>query len=359
MQSILLGDLRLKKQVFYATVALSGLVMAGCGCSKAGDNVAMVDDTPITTKAYHSYLEHMPTVKVVQNQDSAPQEGRVWASLGFQALQSLINQQLLLEVAKDEGVVPTAADIDKDLTFHHNQQANFVSNLQQQGLTLEDIRDQLRLELATQNILTKGITVTSLEAKKFIQDNPQQFSTPAQAQLLYIVVQDDKNKQAADKELASGQSFGQVAMHYSVAPDARQTQGRFRETVITKMAPALQDLVAHTPELKTTDWIKDQAMWVKFYVEKKQPAKPVPVDDTLIETVRRQMAIQKGTRTTNLNKLIFDKMRAAKIQVIPSYLAAPWTSFSKQVATAAAQSTNPPATGGSRAPRPAGAPPKR
>ena len=285
----------------------------------------------------------MPTVKVSQvDEHSTPPTGRVWWSVGFQALDGLINEQLLLEVAKDEGVLPTDQDIQKDLEFHQKQDPDYMKKREVGGSGTQEIKDQLKLELATFNIVTKGITVTSADAKKFIEEHPNTFTTPAQADLLYIVVNDDKSKQSADRDLASGQSFSQVAERYSIDPNVRSSHGKYQQTVIAQMSPALQDLVNSTPELKTTDWKKDKEQWVKFYVEKKLAAKKLPVDDTLTEAVRRDMAVRKGSQSMNLNKMVFDKMTQAKIQVMDSGLQGLWNEYLKQ-AKQSVSSNNPPA----------------
>lgn len=271
---------------------------------------------------FHAYLERKPIVQVVVQ--GQPVEAQVLGSIGFQGLRDLINRRLLLQIAKDEGVFPTPPDIEKELTFKTKRTPDFVRRLTQQGMTLEQIKSDLTLDLARERVLTKGITVTAAEADQFIKDNPKQFSVPAQARLQYIIVGDTKVRDMVDRELRSGKAFGLVAAQYSIAQDARQNQGQFPESVIDRMPPALQALVDKTAELKMTDWKQEQDKFVKFYVVQKTASRKMPIDENLKEAVRRELAVQKGSRASELGKRLQDKLKKARIDVKLSQLQAPW-----------------------------------
>jgi hypothetical protein len=344
----------LRTQFICAAVASFAII----GCSHGGDNLASVNNEPITMDEYHRYLERKPQVQVI-DQDGQAKELPVAASLGFQAMRDLVNRRILLQLAKDDGVFPTDNDVKAELDFQTKRRPDFIRQLQAQGLTIEDIKRDLTLDLAKERIVTKGITVTMADAEKYIKDNPTAFENPPQAKLRLIVVRDEASKKQVDADLASGKPFSQVAVQYSVAPNVRQTQGQFPITDVSKMPPALQAIVNATPENKATEWKADNqpggaTQWVKIFVEQKVAAKPMVIDDSLKESLRRSMAMDRGNKATDLGKRLVEKLKTAKVEVNPPSLKTPWDTAFKtlQEQDVQANTGTGAVPGGSAAPRP-------
>lgn len=317
--------------IFAAAIASLALV----GCNRGGENLAVVNNEPISMEEFHRYLEHKPLVQVVDDQGQT-REFQVAASLGFQALRDLISRRILLQIAKDDGVFPTDADVQAELDFRVKQRADFIRSLQAQGLDIVDIKRELTQDLAKERIITKGITVTDAEVDKWIKDNPKAFETPPQAKLRMIVVRDENSKKQVDTELSGGKPFSQVAVQYSVAPNVRQTQGQIPIMNVPQMPQALQTIVSTTSEGKASDWKLDSqpgaaAQWVKIFVEQKTPAKTNPVTDIMRQDLRRKMAMDQGGRATDLGKRVVEKLKAAKIDVSQPSLKTLWDNVFKSL----------------------------
>ena len=335
----------MNKQLFYATLVGAFALVAGCNKSSSStpDTVATVDGVGITADDFHKYLERMPTVKV-QNQ------GRVvdvhpTTPLGFQAIQALIEQKLLLEIAKEENIAPTEKQIDDEITFRRSLNPDFLTTLLRTGLAMQDIRESIRLDLARFNVLTKGITVSNEETQQYIKEHPEQFSTGASADLLWIVG-DDKHKANAEQELASGGSFRQAALHDSQDPKVRTFLGKYNNgvkvvTLISEMPPALQSLVKSTAEQKSTEWLKDRDKWVKFFVESKSDSKPTPMNPAKIKAVQQALMMQKGTQHSDLQKRMLDKLRSSKVQIAVAPYGDIWKMQEEQLAQETAQAAPP------------------
>ena len=336
--------------------ALAGLLaVALTGCTKqpgaTQENVATVNGEAIPLKEYYSYLERKQTVQVMTPQ--GPQEAQVASMLGFQALRDVIQNRLLLQLAKEDGVLPTDADVQKEIERLEKQQgSNFVSSLVAQGVSLDQIKEGMRLSLARQKLITKGITVTMPEVDNYVKANPQQFMEPERAKVRLIVVRDATKKALVDKDLKSGQDFQMVAIRYSEAPQARQTGGMLDTDIVQQFPPMLQDLVKKTPVQKTTDWVQNGAEWVKFYIQEKTPAKPMQMTEDRKLEVQRQLALERGSRANDLAKRISDKMRVAKVEVGPKNLRDLWDRAFEQAKNelaqqeAASRSTAPAPTSG-------------
>jgi hypothetical protein len=316
----------LNKQLFYAAFFCAFAAAMGCNKSSSStpETVATVDGSPITAEQFNKFLQRMPTIKV-RTQNGQVVDAHPASPPGFQAVQALIEQNLLLQIAKDEGVSPTDKEVEDEITFHRNLDPNYVSNLQKQGLSMQDIRDSIRIDVARFKVMTRGITVSSSETDDFIKTHPKQFSSPPSANLLWIVA-DDKHKKDADQELASGSPFSSVASHYSQDPKVRQFEGKYNNgqapiTVISQMPPLLQKLVDATPELKATNWVKDRNEWIKFFVQSKTGSKLVAMNEYKKKAVQQALMLQKAAQAaqashgSDLETKLMAKMRSAAVQI--------------------------------------------
>lgn len=292
--------------------ALGLLALAGCG-SKGGGNLATVNGEPITLEQFHKYLEYKPQVQVVVGNGQVAQ-AQVAGSLGLMAMEDLLRQRLILQMAKDEGVAPTEQDVIKELEFQKKRTPDFVKELQARGLNLGEIRESLAVDIATERLYTKGITVDMAEVEKYIRDNKDQFFEPATVDMLWVFVRDEANKKNVDTELASGQAFAAVAKRYSQLPGAATNQ-RFPQRVVDALPKEIKDMVAKTPESQQSSWLKFTDGWAKFYVERKEARKPINMDDTRKEVLRRQIALERGRKASDLDQRLQERLKAAKIEV--------------------------------------------
>ena len=305
--------------------ALGVVSLAVIGCSKPEPTkppFATVNGVAITEAEFLSFMERKPTVQVATPQGD--QELQVAGMLGLQGLRDMVNRKLILQLAKEDGVLPTDADVEKELKFQLEQKTSFVAQLVEQGVPDRVVKDDILVALSRERLQTKGITVSPAEVDAYVKENQANFMEPAKASLQWIFVSDSKKKDLVDKDLKAGQSFATVAARYSEAPNARQDNGAFGVDQIDQMPPQLQALVAKTAAGKETAWLPDGKNFVKFFVISKSPKRKLEMTETRKETLRRGLAMQKGQATVDLSKRITDKLRAASVVVNNEELKAPW-----------------------------------
>lgn len=324
-------------------ISFLALAIVGCGKSSstgggAGEELAIVNGVSIPMGDYFKTMERKTRVTAVVNPQSLavdPGSGRLGTqltvvqpspSLAFQALQECIANEIIRQVAKDEGVYPKPEDVEKEIKLEEERDTNFVKNQSTEGLSIDQIKSELTLRLARLNLQAKGITVTDADVDKYVKENPAAFTQPATADLQYIEVGDQKTRDLADKELKEGQMFAAVAQHYSTQVNGKDQRYRFAVRNIRDMAPALQKLVNETKEFTSTKWVYDDGSkkWVKFYVERKTKAQPVVMNNYLRQMVKRELQRVKGTRGQDPNKRISDKLKSSKIEIKVKYLEEPW-----------------------------------
>lgn len=327
------------------------------GCNRGEPLAAAVNGEGITMNTYYQQLHMMPNVQVLVDPSRLqtmgggqiprqPYTGQVVGSLGLQALNQLVHQTLLRQLAKDEGVYPTDADVESELKDRQKENPAYMKQLTQAGFSLAQIRNDVALNLAEFNLTTKGIKVSDQEVDTYIKQHPKEFVRPEQIQMLWILAPDEKTKAAADSELKAGQPFIVVAQKYSRAPNARQMQYAFPQSSVTALAqlgPDLLPAVKKTPELGQTDWIRFTDGFAKFYINKKVAPENIRIDDLIKKKVRQSMMIQKGSQGKDVPSRIDEKLRSAKIQIMVEHLRDPWEksmeSLGGNASTAAAPTT--------------------
>ncbi len=297
---------------------LAAVAVGLAGCSRGGEKLATINGETITLEQFHKYLETKGSVRV-RTANGQVGAAEVAESLGFQALQDMIQQKLVLQMAKDEGVYPTDKDLEAEVEFQKKRNPNFLKVLTSQGLSIDDIRARLRVDLAREKLITRGLNVKTEEAEKYIADNPKEFVDPATADSLVIFVSKEAKRKEVDAELARGMEFKIVATRYSEIPGAKNNPA-YRDRVLAAMPTEIRLAIEKTPDGRTTDWVKLSDGFAKFYVEMKTGEKKRPIDAILKEEVRRRLALQKGLRAREIDKNLLEKYRAAKIDVAyPSF----------------------------------------
>ncbi|MEQ1823912.1 MAG: SurA N-terminal domain-containing protein [Fimbriimonadaceae bacterium] len=304
--------------------ALVFLVTSMGGCGKKGDDVvAVVNGQKITKEEFYKYMELKPDVRVrtANGPASLPIDGY----LGFQALQDLIAQKATLQLAIDKKMEPSGADINAEIEFQKKVRPGFLTQLTDRGLTLEMIKQNIKIDLIQERLLTEGITVKMSQVEQYIKDHPKEFIEAERADLEWILVSDMPTRQKVDQDLTTLQ-FSQVAVKYSKAPNAKQLSGKLvdgntgQAPAISALPKDIADAVKKTGEGTSTGWITLADGWARIKVIKRIPARPVTLDDTRKEFLRRAMARDQGSAQRDINKTILQKLRDSDIKVeLPSY----------------------------------------
>ena len=312
----------MKNLTIYAMAALASLLITGC--NKPAENVAVVNGEAITMEDFVQHLKVKPEVMVVDNNGNVG-SARVAETLAFQAMQDLINQRMILQLAKDMKVEPTAKEIENEVTFQKKRDAQYITRLLERGLSLPAIKASIKVDLARENLLTHSIKVTDQEVADWIKNNPNAFVIPATVDSFWIFVKDDRGKRDVERALQAGGNFETVAARYSEAPQAKQNGGRFPQN-IPELVPAkeIQDILKTVPAGKESGWVQLQDGWAKFFIQARTPSSKKEVQDTDKVLIKRRMAAERGRLANDLEKRLRDKLQNAKITISMRELKKPW-----------------------------------
>lgn len=304
--------------------------MSGCGKGGGGDVIAVVNGESITTDDFYKYLEFKPDVRVM-TADGTVATLQPEGTLGFQAFQDLIGQRVTIQLAKDKKMYPSDGEVTKELEFRKKLNPNFLTTLTGRGFTFDMIRESITLDLIRERLLSSGITITDADIAKYQAENPKEFEEPERVDISYILVQDLPTKAKVDQELQAGQSFTQVALRYSAAPDVKENNGKLIDRRSATGMPAVEGLPKPVQEAiksfkggETTEWITLADGYAKFYVAKRVPSHKIVLDEAKKEYLRRALAQAKGREGRDLERQVLGKLKDSKVEVRRTSFQAPW-----------------------------------
>jgi peptidyl-prolyl cis-trans isomerase SurA len=203
----------------------------------------------------------------------APQPSQEEAlSLKLNILDELINSEILLERANKMNLVASDAEVEDKFTESKSPytEDEFQKKLKEAGLTVDDLKSEIRRELSIQKLLNREvvakISITDKDISDFYAKNRSQFNVAEpQYHLAQIVItprpdptvhnrKNDKAKNEAEarhkaamlaQKLDAGADFSELAMDYSEDASASTggDLGFIPESALNQSDPALKRTV--------------------------------------------------------------------------------------------------------------------
>ena len=209
--------------------ALCLLVLAAAGCSGLGvsnSDAATVNGVGISTDR----LSEMTKAQLGQQQ-AAQQQGQEQTQdiegATRQALEGLIQFQLVLDGAKKEGVTVRESDVDARMEQLKQQVTsqgqNFEELLQTRQITEEVLRAQQRVQLAVDLVAVKLVPYSpDAQLLKLLQQKKDDY---LEVHVRHVLVKDKATAAAARQELVSGGDWATVARKRSIDTQSKDKGG--------------------------------------------------------------------------------------------------------------------------------------
>ncbi len=260
-------------------VALAGV--AGC---KTGQSTA-----DAAARVNGRVIERAEVEKYYKNQTSgAPQQplGEQSTSLRLSILRDLVDQEIMMQRAEKLGLLATDAEVDVKVTEFKAPytQEEFEKRLKERNLTADDLRRDLRRNLAIQKVLNKEISskisISDGDVNAYWEEHKAEFNLIEPryhlAQILVTTqpnpqVRNLKNSKAQNEpearkkvqeilnRLESGEDFATLAMNYSEDPQTASNGGDLgfapESALRSGEDPAIRDAVLRLKPGETTNVI--------------------------------------------------------------------------------------------------------
>lgn len=232
--------------MFAALLAL-GALLAGCRARRGGQEVlAEVNGRGILA----SEVEKFYQIQMLEaEQKPSPEQEQLQRLM---ILRALIDNEILLQRGEKMGLLSSDAEVETKFAERKSpySEQEFQSRLKQRGLTVEDLKNDLRREMSLEKVFNREIRskiqVTDAEIGRFYEENKSSFNVPeARFHVAQIVVtpaadvpvanlKNDKAKgepQARQKaetiaaRLRAGEDFARLAQELSEDPNTARNNG--------------------------------------------------------------------------------------------------------------------------------------
>jgi parvulin-like peptidyl-prolyl isomerase len=228
------------------------LVAAGCGGSggdESGDvpegAIAVVGEREIARADFDRLLAQAEKTFKARKQDVPKVGTPEYEQLKNAIIKSLVEQAQFEQGAEELGIEVTDEDVDKRLDelkqqFFNGDQKKYEQELERQGLTEEQVRDDLRRQVLSEKIfeeVTKDVKVTDAEIEKYYEEHKADFETPATRQVRHILVKSKTKANDLYTQLRGGASFAKLAKEFSQDPASKDQGGKFTAQQGQTVAP--------------------------------------------------------------------------------------------------------------------------
>ncbi|PYI55040.1 foldase protein PrsA [Paenibacillus flagellatus] len=147
---------------------------------------------------------------------------------GSRVLDNLINEELVKQEADKAGITVTDADLDAEIASFKKQFSSdeeFQMMLMQYGMTQDDLKKQMPMQVRLKKLLESKTDVTDEEIQKYYDENKEAMSTPEQVKASHILVATKEESEAILTQLKAGADFAQLAKEKSTDTGSKDKGG--------------------------------------------------------------------------------------------------------------------------------------
>jgi parvulin-like peptidyl-prolyl isomerase len=195
------------------------------------DVVAQVNGQEIEKKAIEQELKRI--VKKYKNRGKTLTKVQI-KNTAQQLIQDEIGRTVVLQKGKELGINVNAKSLDEKIAqvkSRYKSEAVFEHKLKNRGMTIEQYREELRIDLLMEEVIKKevspGIKVDSKEMESYFEKNKSQFQTAEKRRASVILIkvypklgaareQKSRNKMlSVHKQALEGKGFDSLAQRFS------------------------------------------------------------------------------------------------------------------------------------------------
>ena len=249
---------------------------------------------------------------------------------GFLTLEQLITEKLVLQLAKEKGVLPTDPEVQATLREKLTDSPKLLDDWLASGKTQDDLSYQIKVDLAQFKIETAGVTITDQELDAYYKTNPALFTIQKRYKLRTVVVTSDDAKALVDSDLAAGKKFSDIATARS-EDLSRVNAGEFGTLPLNAIPEGpTRTAIMGIKIGQTTAWIAEGGKaWAKFLLEDVVPERIEELTPALRRTVRRRLMLQRAQvqGTNNVAKDMAEIRARSKIGIEQKQFADAYAKF--------------------------------
>lgn len=235
--------------------------------------VATVNGEPVTLSELERILQ--PVYKQFEQIYKGEELEEAKKRARHELLEQLIENKIILQKAKEDGVTITEAAMEEelaDIKDKFGSMEEFQGALEKEGLTLEqykkDLTEQLTIRAMMEREVVSKAKVSPEEVEEYYNKHKDEFMSPEMVHIGHILIKDNEKKiQEIYKQLGQGKDFSEIE---SEAGDPGFIP-------IDQLKPELRQIVDSLKPGEYSKIIKTDIGWhIIKLLEKKEP-EPIPL----------------------------------------------------------------------------------
>ena len=287
---------------------------------------AVVNGEEISQQEFEQLLNYF---RYQYMQQGMQVQGPQLEQLKKMVLESMIDNELLYQIAKENGYGPTEKELDEELQQTKGRFADenaYQKALEQQGMSEGELSKELAKQMTKyqfeQDQFGEQTEVDASEVKAFYEDNPEQFEQPQQVRASHILVKveedasEDEQQAAREKLLEAkeriedGEEFSEVAREVSEGPSSERG-GDLNYFGRGQMVPEFEEAVFNMEVGELSDLVKTSFGFHLIKKTDEKAASTVPFEEVQgdIRTHLERIKLQDAKKA-----FLDDKKQDAEIQ---------------------------------------------
>jgi parvulin-like peptidyl-prolyl isomerase len=217
------------------------LVAAGCGGGGGGGGgslgsgvAANVAGEEITQTQLDEVIAQAESRLKAQGQKIPAAGSQEYQAFQQNALQFLVQRVQFDQKAEELGVSVSDKEVDERVKrvltqFFGGSQKKYDESLEKQGITDEQVREELRSTLLSEKIFAKvgdSVQVSDAEILAYYNANPDLYAQKASRDVRHILVTSKTLANDLHRQLTNGADFAALAKKYSTDPGSNKTGGK-------------------------------------------------------------------------------------------------------------------------------------
>jgi len=307
----------LTRLIVLPVLAATLLVAAACGgggdsggdtnsTTVPADAIAVVDGTQIPRSEFDRFFTQTQAAYKAQGKPFPKAGSPEYQQLKSQGVDYLVQRVLLANEAAALGIKVPDSDVAKRLEalvqqYFNGDQAKYQAELKKQGLTDADVKTDIKAQLINQKLfdqVTKDVTVSPIEIRKYYDDHPEDFQTPESRDVAHILVKTKKEADDIKKQLDDGADFATLAKKYSQDTASAKDGGKLTDQK-GSFVPEFEKVAFALETGQVSEPTKTQFGWhIIKALEDTKPASKQPFNDVKGQIEEQLLQTKKNEQMT-------------------------------------------------------------
>ncbi|MGE5542242.1 MAG: peptidylprolyl isomerase, partial [Bacillota bacterium] len=257
---------------------IAGVVVIIAGCAFAvymRSGVATVNGERITPQEFYSALQN----------DS-----------GRQTLERLMLERLIKQEAGKQGVSVSDAELQKgidEIKAQFGSEAEFTAALDDSGMSLDDLKDSVRLNELVRKLSLKGVTISEEEIQKYFEENKDTLGQSARVRARHILVGTKDEADEVLKRVRAGEDFATLASALSTDTATKINGGDLGFIGAGETEEAFEKAAFALKPGEVSEVVETSYGFHVIKVEAREEAKPATLEDSrekIVEALENEKA---------------------------------------------------------------------